>query len=154
MTSSRVRKRLTMTTGTTSPFLQYFADLMPRMHEMIDKEFLTGATLTFPIESGDASLHFTGFGMLMTMGDAYSTKLIGTWDTPPVLHNIGTDVPVGPVAFLPLETYADVQDLMKQRGVLHLEVAAPHVARIVEEHYAAEFSSVDVGVANGLDIAK
>jgi hypothetical protein len=118
------------------------------MHELIDKEFLTGATLSFPTQKGDdVCLHFTGFGMLMTMGDAYSTKLIGTWDAPPVLYNIATDDVLGPVEFAAAETYGDVQDFMKRCGTLHLEVAAPHVARIVEEHYAAEFVSVDVGIA-------
>ena len=134
--------------GARSPFLDYFSDLMPRMHELMDKEFITGATLVFPTLKGDVGLHFTGFGMLMTMGDAYSSKLIGSWDTPPVLHNIGTDDVLGPVEFVPADTYGEVQEFMKRCGTLHLEVMAGGVARIVEEHYAAEFHSIDVGIAH------
>lgn len=122
---------------------------MPRMHELIDKEFITGATLSFPVADGeDVSLHFTEFGMIVTIGDEYSSKLIKTWDTPPTLHNIATDDVVGPVKFVPMETYGDVQDFMKRCGTLHLEVLAAHLARIVEEHYAAEFHSVDVGIVH------
>lgn len=134
--------------GTRSPFLDYFSDLMPRMHELMDKEFITGATLVFPTLKGDVGLHFTGFGMLMTMDDAYSSKLIGSWDTPPVLHNIGTDDVLGPVEFVPVDTYGEVQDFMKRCGTLHLEVMAGGIARVVEEHYAAEFHSIDVGIAH------
>lgn len=131
-----------------SPFLMYFSDLMPRVHELIDKDFLTGATLTFPTVSGAASLHFTDFGMLMTSGESYSSKLISTWESVPVLHNIDTDDVLGPVEFVPLESYGDVQDLMKRCGELHLEVPthSTRFERIVDEHYAAEFSSVVISI--------
>lgn len=128
-------------------FLSYFAEFMPRIHDLFEKEFISGATLSFPVKDRDeARIHFTIHGILVTMGDRYSSKLIETWEVPPVLYDIYTDAVIGPLEFVKLESTTPVSEFMRRHGVLDIEVTTPTVSHIVKDHYSAQFSDVHVGI--------
>lgn len=125
----------------------YLGDLAPHMQDLLDKELITAATLSFPLRGGDdISFHFTLHGVLASVGDNFSSKLITSWTEVPQLYDINTDDPIDPIAFADVDpaAYGGVQEFMRRAGVLTLEVATEHVGRIVKEHYTAQYRDVIV----------
>ena len=132
-----------------NPYLAYFKDFAPRINELIENGYVTGATITFPVRepfAGKAALHFTGHGVLASVGDTFSSKLISTWDEPPVLYDISTNDTLGPLGFLDLEDYGHVEAFMKQCGMFDIQVTGMHLAETIKNHYAANFETIDVSI--------
>jgi len=127
-------------------YLTYLGDLDAQMHELMDRNLITGASLTFPLVDDSISFHFTLHGTLASSGDRYSTKLIATWDEVPRLYDIHTDQAIAPLEFLKVDAYRGIQEVMKASGTLELECASDHAAQILEQHYASEYAKVDVSV--------
>lgn len=126
--------------------LSFFDEYMPRIHELMEREYVSGATINFPVKGpcdGLAQLHFTGHGILLSMGDRFSSKFITTWDVPPVIYNIYTEDLVGPVEFIHSET---AEGFMKEHAIMDIEVTRPEYTGIVEQHFLSVFKEVKVGV--------
>jgi hypothetical protein len=119
------------------------------MEDLMTKGFVSAATLIFPVAQprvGDVALHFTLSGILASMGDRFSTKLISTWDQAPVLHDIFTDDVIGPLEFIDTD---NPSDFMKQRATLEIEATSEAIARIAGDHYAQEFNDVQLTLNAG-----
>ena len=125
-------------------YLTYLGDLEAQMHELFDRGYITGASLSFPVIDDTLTVHFTLHGTLASLGDRYSSKLIAGWDEVPQLYDIHTDQVISPIQFLKVDAYRGVEEVMKASGTLELECSSHHAAGILETHYASDYAKVVV----------
>ena len=126
-----------------APYLAYLTAFTPRIHELLEKEYITGATVTFPVReprAGKAAVHFTGHGILVSMGDRFSSKFIESWDAAPMLYDIATND-----NYKKLWVFPCIEAFMKQCATIEIEVTKPHLVEIIENHYVGDFETVTVG---------
>ena len=125
-----------------SAYLEYLDGLATRMQDLISKEYITSATVSFPVAQpriGTVAMHCTEHGTLLSMGDRFSSKLVSRWDDTPVLYDIYTNDTIGPLEFLKTD---DVENFMRERASLDIEARTDTVAAIMQDHYASEFHDV------------
>lgn len=131
-------------------YLDYFKNLSPGIFELMESGCISGATITFPVNeprAQDVSLHYTGHGILASMGDKFSSKLITTWTEPPVLYDIMTNDVIGPIEFVDTTSYGHgVDAFMRKCATLDIEVTAQNFSEVIENKYSNEFAAVNVSL--------
>lgn len=134
--------------GILREMLRYLEEFSTRMQELMTKNFVAAAMLSFPVVQpriGNACLHFTEHGLLVSMGDRFSSKLISTWTTSPVLYDILTDDVIGPLEFSE-ETKGATYAFIKHKASLEMVAYSEAHAQLLRDHYAEVVNDVQITV--------
>ena len=124
--------------------LTYLEDIAQRISDLLERHIISEAMISFPVTQprrGDATVHFTEHGVLISMGDRFSSKLITTWKDVPVLYDILTDDVLGPLEFV--ET-SNAYEFAKLHASLSIDTSSEEFGAILKTHYLEEFKSVDI----------
>ncbi len=126
--------------------LRYLQEFAIRMDELMKKEIVSAAMLTLPViqpRVGDVCIHFTQYGVLASMGDRFSSKLITSWDQAPLLYDILTDDVIGPLEFAE-ESKGATYHFVKHKASLEIEACSEATARLITDHYAEIVNDVNL----------